>query len=1111
MMNDKYELSQQSGGNYKNKINIVYYKNYNLKDINDITDPANPKPLLLQEKFDKLYLVTENYEAYQMYNNVDENTYTLTLSVESNKLFKFKFMRNDRLEYLDEDKFLKSINPDLHTSSFTPGAGDASLVWPPNYTFGTEGASNRWANLTVAPGPDLDKTLKSIHNVFIWKTRWRWIYPVEKSNNQIYVFTFYVPQILLVPRTSNLRNNIGLTEDSNPVDYIDAEGCWENYFIQHDKQSINIIKKGQPPSQINIPNVTIGVITDPTNQLNYANILIRHNLGYKNDDTSPVQHFFDPVLAVPNENTTVLKIFNMLSCRNANMLHYIDWLINPLLKNASDNIDYLNTSISSLISGFSNENEKETICDLPSGDLQINISDLNDESIDYSLETNKPFIYFFQQFTHNLKASQNEGKTYNVTIDKFRITLHGVGIDIIDNKYYSTHIKPILDFITKELVYMNGKIFDSLETLSLLQFLDFKLKAHLESKKYLEKWVVLNILKNSYLRNNNFPDPAVKFNSAMIGDVTEITQELIINGISYTHTDWNNANVSLLGLNQDAINVRQRFIDDVLSKFETDSFDEGGGNNFNLLTGNMPTPQNALPDYVIYQTSKLLSTEKMRKLLDINIAFFLTLDWIKTNLLKLLYSFDPPKPVTDAASKIIPDYKNFTYKPRNRLRADGVLFLGSDEVQDKSPLQILNKNIRENISIGDPFTSLYDYLNRFTQLIEFVKTELQKSPTKSVATLGSSAANNFNNKLNDIFKVGVGTETMSNDSINFPIPNPVNNLLILTENAKYETTLASDKNPSINVPLQAIINNGEYKKYFFVKSSNENFPYNNVQTYYINRLNDRLLVYEDVIHKFREYYYMEQVNKTYDGLYDDLISKPSNRKNLFAKILLIMTFLTFPPSISSISMFKEKYPVDDPFVDDPLQGTPFPNGPTLGVNHVEIRPYTFCILQKRNTTPLYLYKYTQEYKTIASANMVNPMQFDDFLDLINNNTTLVQLIKLAIYHIVGKKTIMSIDSRLFEKNEVLNQPLFRDNFYDDTNNTHTSIVFDTPGDFNSIKLFNQVSGISVKEFLENLLVAIEWKPFISEVDKLYKQFINTNSSLQFKFPIFDVNIFTPQT
>jgi len=88
---------KQVGGSYT-KVRIWYFKNYNL----------NP-PI---EQFNKIYLVTDKYVAYEMNNLIQNNTYFLELNIPNGIYFKFKFMRDDKLEYLHENGVLKGLTFD---------------------------------------------------------------------------------------------------------------------------------------------------------------------------------------------------------------------------------------------------------------------------------------------------------------------------------------------------------------------------------------------------------------------------------------------------------------------------------------------------------------------------------------------------------------------------------------------------------------------------------------------------------------------------------------------------------------------------------------------------------------------------------------------------------------------------------------------------------------------------------------------------------------------------------------------------------------------------------------------------------------------------------------
>ncbi len=90
-------IKKQVGGSYT-KVRIWYFKNYNL------SPPV--------EQFNKIFLVTDKYVAYEMNNLIQNNTYFLELNIPNGEYFKFKFMRDDKLEYLSENGVLKGLTID---------------------------------------------------------------------------------------------------------------------------------------------------------------------------------------------------------------------------------------------------------------------------------------------------------------------------------------------------------------------------------------------------------------------------------------------------------------------------------------------------------------------------------------------------------------------------------------------------------------------------------------------------------------------------------------------------------------------------------------------------------------------------------------------------------------------------------------------------------------------------------------------------------------------------------------------------------------------------------------------------------------------------------------
>ncbi len=198
-------IKKQVGGSYT-KVRIWYFKNYNL------TPPV--------EQFNKIFLVTDKYIAYEMNNLIQNNTYFLELNIPNSEYFKFKFMRDDKLEYLSENGVLKG--------------------------------------LTIDPSIVINAKEQDVHKHIY---SWRFI----KINDKLitdYFFSYCIPLI------EDIDDNIITT------DVVHKYGVLENMTIQKQQNIITESRKVIP-----ITDVSINVIGKPLQNIMATFQIANHNLG----------------------------------------------------------------------------------------------------------------------------------------------------------------------------------------------------------------------------------------------------------------------------------------------------------------------------------------------------------------------------------------------------------------------------------------------------------------------------------------------------------------------------------------------------------------------------------------------------------------------------------------------------------------------------------------------------------------------------------------------------------------------------------------------------------------------------------------------------------------
>lgn len=452
---------QQSGGKDKRiSITFMYRKNYKLDDDTD---------LYIKENFNKLFIVLDDFSAYEMKQHILNDYYSITLILKENELFRFKFMRDSHLEFLDQDPILKTRYGELPNTD-----------------------------------PDYD-------NVNSWKTRWRWIYPKTIDNKQIYFFSFYVPKFndIIENKDSNITFNDFNENNTN-------EKISKNFKIQASTKPI-ILKQisGNIREEISLNEVDIGNVDDMNSPNNLLLNILRHNLGY---DTSAEEVYVGQKNVIEIMNT-----YHQSGCRNENLLEYID---NKIIKN----IDILTAQlefIESTIADFLSINET-TIGPGP-GPGPTYYLQLRDK-LDNGALTNKPGyindtvprhdtldIYFYDQMVYYSEIT-NTLHEYNVNISGLDIKLK-INIEMKTNPLINK-ISSIFDAFQNKLFNVTSNVFNSFP-MSLLEYNEFILNYIKTCKLYYDKWLVFNILWKIYTRQHIFilnTNPTAAFNLEINGE-----------------------------------------------------------------------------------------------------------------------------------------------------------------------------------------------------------------------------------------------------------------------------------------------------------------------------------------------------------------------------------------------------------------------------------------------------------------------------------------------------------------------------------------------------------------------------------------------------------------
>jgi len=716
-------------------VNILYDKNYKLE---------HADPDIIRENFDKIFLVNENFEAIEMRQTYLPNLYSISLTVEANRPFLFKFMRNNLLEYLDEDPFLISYQPPLFPSYIYNDSDEPWFAGTPKLAsavgmlskFSGLSVLKKKAGLTPASlGPPKYEPYdgdQPIDNVYKWSTRWRWILPRDENNGQKYFFTFYIPKLTFEPINKNvlMRNEPYSIGYSQKLEKIPA-----GYLIQNKKQLITMkdVNGDTIGKPFYLNDVNIGTILDPNDSNNWLFRLIKHNLGYDANIVLTVNNLYPKD---GNYIETVNRLFNDFSCRNANMTQYIARCITDNVEIAKVQLNLLKTEISQLMrvtgngggAGYLNTPAIAGITlNKPGSPGYYNFfsgkpaaSPIMPAILGTRLNYSDPAKlgkenYFLTQFSVYPSVVRTYHR-YNITIVDINIEMN-VNVDIKNHPVQEV-LQRIFQIFLNTLPNTDERVVKSFNTLSIMEYIEFIKSNVKEGFRYIQKWIVLNVLKNA--RNagpstpNGFPrsgQPFYKDELKLAGYT--ITNAELISGIATTDVKSQPYLTKIIKLIDDILvpGFVFRQDDTIPSEFNNELSRE---NLDEILTTTNPVivsdPLYCVP---LHYTGKLLIDKKLRIALEINLRFMLTLNWINRNIFALLYKYNAEIDVND------PLFTEFKYKQRVQIGGNGPL----EETDPESVLEKLLRKINNNTEVVSEKdagiatqTSLYNIISIFKNI-----------------------------------------------------------------------------------------------------------------------------------------------------------------------------------------------------------------------------------------------------------------------------------------------------------------------------------------------------------------------------------------------------------
>ena len=727
-------------------------------------------------------MITENFEAYEMKQTYIPNIYSISLSVDANKPFLFKFMRDNLLEYLDEDQFLVSYQPDvfynyvynipinwlldstLYSNDqkikfirdnmvpyLTGDVGNAvlneikniasmnsSVLTDSIYLLGTLVALNFGDKILkiIKKTPKYEPYYgnQPIDNVYKWTTRWRWILPKDEDNNQKYIFSFYIPKLNFEPININvkMRTEPYVIGSSNKYENIPA-----GYLIQNKKQLITIkdINNNTIGEPFYLGDVSIGTNEDPNDNNNWLFRLIKHNLGHNANTVLTVNDLYNKD---DDYIEKINRLFNDFSCRNVNMIEYITRCITDNVDIAKVQLNLLKTEIVKLtdITGhgvdalnvpqYLNRPEISGIpLDKPgfvpgyykffNGNLSEGVPAMiatldNYGAMGYPGKEN----YFLTQYSV-YPAVTHTYHRYNVTIDGITIEM-SVNVDIKNHPVQEV-LQPIFSIFLQGLSKTDHRIVKSFNTLSISEYIEFIKNNIKEGFKYIQKWIVLNVLKcainvqSGTGTPNGFPRSGQPF----------YKDELKLSGYTITNVELTTGITTDIKAQPYLTKIIKLINDKLVLGFifrKDDSNPSEFNNELNrenldtILTSVDPIIQNPAYCVPLHYTGRLLIDKDLRIILKTNMKFMLTLNWINRNIIALLYGFRPEVTVED------PLFSDFKFIRGRKIGMSATNETDPESILEKILIKINNNTEKVIGNYHSVFinTSPYNFIHIFKNI-----------------------------------------------------------------------------------------------------------------------------------------------------------------------------------------------------------------------------------------------------------------------------------------------------------------------------------------------------------------------------------------------------------
>ena len=302
-----------------------------------------------KRKYNKFYLVKDDFTAYEMHRVNINSQYIITIKVPVDQYFKFKFMRDNKIEILDEDIELKTVFD---------------------------------ANHTLIPKDD-DKDNAEFKDLNEWNARWRWIKPKENESDYIYYFSYYLP-FYSIPLVADRATNSLIKNDHNPIEY--------DYLPDDPKIAPRKIKildtHGNISSTIDLLEVTI---VKDINKLKTT--LLSQNLSYVGNEG--------------NYDTLIDKVV-----RNTNMILYFQNFIKNNVELVTTQYDQLIKLIEHITTKLVSSNINDTYPGVTSKldftpPLPITLLYTNWSTLYYIFDTSTPGLDSFKKYTF-----YSDGKKY---------------------------------------------------------------------------------------------------------------------------------------------------------------------------------------------------------------------------------------------------------------------------------------------------------------------------------------------------------------------------------------------------------------------------------------------------------------------------------------------------------------------------------------------------------------------------------------------------------------------------------------------------------------------------------------------------------------------------